>query len=212
MSLSLGLVWYHSEPSEDPYSIFPKPVTGQELFLAASILQQTVSNNIWNSLSIWRNISNLIYITLSGTSEAVAAGCKKDQTPARPIWSFSSQLLSTGLKAIQWVRSFFSFYPQFCIQFVYRATLPFTFISKKPLFSSHLEISHMLNGIASEIQHRKWGPKKRKKISILALKYTFLVQKVFGCECKNQLNKKLGLLPQKSLLFLKGEKMQQNLL
>ena len=29
--------------------------------------------------------SNLIHITLSGTSEAVAAGCKKDQTPARPI-------------------------------------------------------------------------------------------------------------------------------
>ena len=50
----------------------------------------------------------------------------------------------------------------------------------------------------SEIQHRKWGLKKCKKLSILTLRYTFLVQKVFGCECKNQLNKKLGLLPQKS--------------
>ena len=39
MSLSyshdhLGSVWYHSEPSEGP--LFPKPVTGQELFLAVS--------------------------------------------------------------------------------------------------------------------------------------------------------------------------------
>ena len=68
----------------------------------------------WNRLSISRNWVNLLYITLSGNSEAVAAGCKKDQTPARPIWSFSSQLLSTGLKAIQWVRSFFfPFTPSF---------------------------------------------------------------------------------------------------
>ena len=71
----------------------------------------------------------------------------------------------------------------------------------------------MLNGTTSEIQQRKLGPKKCKKISILTLKYVyFLVQKVIRYECKNQLNKKLGLLPQKLLLFLKGEKMQQNLL
>ena len=50
----LGPIWYHSDPS-DKYPLFPKPVTGHELFFADSYSKPALPSLFWdNSVNFHR--------------------------------------------------------------------------------------------------------------------------------------------------------------
>ena len=110
----LGSVWYHSEPSEGPYGLFSKPVTGQELFFAVTYSKL--------ALAVGQQASGLASLGKMSTRKCkvhLESWCTSEQVHQANASAHHSKLKMNYVKIPWrfWLPYMFSFKKWWCISF-----------------------------------------------------------------------------------------------